>query len=141
MERFGREGVRRMGVCLTVQADLKFGQNGPDAFCSAVRSAVQRHCPALLSRKNPDLRGPLGCFSLACGTDTARMENGLYTAEFEAAYGLELILRRIFLEAAKALADGSEVFISPDDFWYTMSVKDGRVVYRDCMEEQNETRI
>lgn len=118
-----------MGQTYTVTANLSFPGGDPTAFCSSVRSCIERYTRSKLARFDADgldLSTPCGCFkALTCRS--AYSAGGELVADFDGSYGWEAVMLSIFTAAASHLADGSEIIIEPDDSSHVLSVRDGKV--------------
>ena len=127
-----------MGACYTVEAKLLHKNNDPKPFCDAVRRMVKEM--NLMSNDVPveeayNLDDPFECFKMLTTKD-AYIQDGTYIADFDQRYLWETVLWSVFYEAVKVLDDGSEVFISPDDYWYTFSMKNGELVVTESPENE-----
>lgn len=128
-----------MGACYTVQAKLVHKNNDPKPFCDAVHKMANDL--NLKSKGHPveevfNLDDPFECFKMLTTKDAYIQDDGTYSADFDAMYLWESVLHDVFYEAAKVLDNGSEIFISPDDYWYTFTMVNGDLVVTDSPDDE-----
>ena len=121
-----------MGVCYTVEARLNHKNNDPKAFCDVIlheARALNLQHQGRPVEEAYKLNDPFECFKMIT-TDNAYIKDNAYIGDFNASCMWESVMHNIFAKAASVLDDGSEIFISPDDYWYTLTVKNGEIEYK-----------
>lgn len=121
-----------MGQCYTVEAKLKFRNNDPAAFCEAIRSEIEKRdgksAYFYLDSYGYDLASPFDCFRAMTASDAEIMDDGTYSAGFDASYGWEGLMIEVFSKAAWELEEGSYISIWPDFGQDLIEVRHGKVV-------------
>lgn len=129
-----------MGACYTVSITPRFKDK--QAFCDIIREKTAdwklsgTRFPKRSLYTDPehgkpaaelfDLNDPLECFKLLTAEDVYQQDDS-WSADFDASYGWETVLMDVFEKAVTALEEGSEIYVEPDDYWYRIFVRDGKV--------------
>lgn len=62
------------------------------------------------------------------GSNYERISEHHYSSSFDASYGWERVLADAFIAMAPCLKDGSYASIEPDEYPYTIALKDGQCI-------------